>query len=176
MQFSDVARMLNMYQLWLDDLFPKAKFADGLAMIEKVGHQKHMQVMRKAWIDEGKPRPYNDDDTRSDDGANVESTTEQPTNESDQPAAGAEGSVPHEDDDDLYGAPDSLFVPETRPAESQTQVSSEKPTEDLPEEDELDFLLNEARSVPPAVATVPRRNEDDEFADAEEAMAGMEWD
>ena len=48
--------MLNMYQLWLDDLYPRAKFADALAIIEKVGHTKRMQVDRKAWIDEGKPR------------------------------------------------------------------------------------------------------------------------
>jgi replication fork protection complex subunit Csm3/Swi3 len=47
--------MLNMYQLWLDDLYPRAKFADGLAIIEKLGHTKRIQAMRKQWIDEGKP-------------------------------------------------------------------------------------------------------------------------
>ena len=45
-----------MYQLWLDDLYPRAKFADGLAMIEKLGHTKRMQTMRREWINEGKPR------------------------------------------------------------------------------------------------------------------------
>lgn len=54
-EFSDVARLLNFYQLWLDGLYPRAKFADGLQLIEKVGHTKRMQVMRKEWIDEGKP-------------------------------------------------------------------------------------------------------------------------
>ncbi|EER28304.1 hypothetical protein CPC735_061770 [Coccidioides posadasii C735 delta SOWgp] len=54
-EFSDVARLLNFYQLWLDDLYPRAKFADGLSIIEKLGHTKRMQVMRKEWIDEGKP-------------------------------------------------------------------------------------------------------------------------
>ena len=48
--------MLNLYQLWLDDLFPKAKFADGLAIIEKLGHSKRIQAMRREWINEGKPR------------------------------------------------------------------------------------------------------------------------
>ena len=56
LQYGDIARMLNMYQLWLDDLYPRAKFADALAIIEKVGHTKRMQMMRKEWIDEGKPR------------------------------------------------------------------------------------------------------------------------
>lgn len=55
-QFSDIARMLNLYQLWLDDLYPRAKFADGLLMIEKLGHTKRMQVMRKEWIKEGQAK------------------------------------------------------------------------------------------------------------------------
>lgn len=51
-----MARLLNVYQLWLDDLYPRAKFADGLAIIEKLGHKKRMQTMRREWINEGKPR------------------------------------------------------------------------------------------------------------------------
>ena len=48
--------MLKLYQLWLDDLYPRAKFGDGLAMIEKLGHSKRMQFMRKEWISEGKAK------------------------------------------------------------------------------------------------------------------------
>jgi replication fork protection complex subunit Csm3/Swi3 len=48
--------LLNFYQLWLDDLFPRAKFADGLAIIERLGHSKRLQAMRKEWIDEEKPK------------------------------------------------------------------------------------------------------------------------
>jgi replication fork protection complex subunit Csm3/Swi3 len=55
-QFSDVALLLRTYQLWLDELYPRAKFADGLAIIEKLGHTKRLQIMRKAWIDEGRPK------------------------------------------------------------------------------------------------------------------------
>src|SRR5271168_4642598 len=54
-EFTDAARLLNYYQLWLDDLYPRAKFADGLQLVEKAGHSKRMQTMRKEWIDEGKP-------------------------------------------------------------------------------------------------------------------------
>jgi replication fork protection complex subunit Csm3/Swi3 len=61
MQFSDAARLLSFYQLWLDELFPKAKFLDALAMVEKAGHGKSMAVLRKQWIDEGKPRTHMDD-------------------------------------------------------------------------------------------------------------------
>ena len=56
LQYSDMARLLNVYQLWLDDLYPRAKFADGLAIIEKLGHTKRMQTMRREWIDAEKPR------------------------------------------------------------------------------------------------------------------------
>lgn len=49
--------MLRMYQLWLDDLYPRAKFSDGLQIIEKLGHTKEMQMLRKQWIDEDKHKP-----------------------------------------------------------------------------------------------------------------------
>jgi replication fork protection complex subunit Csm3/Swi3 len=42
--------------LWLDDLFPKARFLDALAMVEKTGHKRQLQAMRMEWINEGKPR------------------------------------------------------------------------------------------------------------------------
>lgn len=49
-----MARLLNTYQLWLDALYPRAKFADGLAIIEKLGHTKKMQSLRRDWINESK--------------------------------------------------------------------------------------------------------------------------
>ncbi|QDS75727.1 hypothetical protein FKW77_008202 [Venturia effusa] len=55
-EFSDVALLLRTYQLWLDDLYPRAKFADGLAIIEKLGHSKRMQMTRKTWLDDSKPK------------------------------------------------------------------------------------------------------------------------
>lgn len=55
-QYSDTARLLAFYQLWLDDLFPKAKFLDALAMVEKQGHKRKVQMARMEWINESKPR------------------------------------------------------------------------------------------------------------------------
>ncbi|GJC97019.1 chromosome segregation in meiosis protein 3 [Colletotrichum higginsianum] len=57
-EFSDAARLLTFYQLWLDDLFPKAKFLDALAMVEKAGHKKQIALKRMDWINEGKPKPW----------------------------------------------------------------------------------------------------------------------
>ena len=51
-----MGQLLKAYQLWLDDLFPRAKFGDGLVIIEKLGHTKRMQTMRREWIQDGKPR------------------------------------------------------------------------------------------------------------------------
>ncbi|KAI1483485.1 Swi3-domain-containing protein [Daldinia eschscholtzii] len=56
-EFSDAARLLSFYQLWFDDLFPKAKFLDAAAMAEKAGHKKYMRMKRMEWIEEGKPKP-----------------------------------------------------------------------------------------------------------------------
>ncbi|GAB1209570.1 hypothetical protein APSETT445_008351 [Aspergillus pseudonomiae] len=64
MSFSDAARLLQFYQLWLDDLFPRAKFADGLTIIEKLGHHKRLQAMRREWIEEEKPKAHIDDTTQ----------------------------------------------------------------------------------------------------------------
>ena len=57
-KYSDVARLLNVYQLWLDELYPRAKFADALTIIEKLGHSKRTQTMRKEWIREGGQRNH----------------------------------------------------------------------------------------------------------------------
>ena len=54
-EFSDAAKLLNYYQMWLDQLYPRAKFADALQLVEKAGHTKKLQMYRKSWIDEGKP-------------------------------------------------------------------------------------------------------------------------
>ncbi|KAG9229536.1 replication fork protection component Swi3-domain-containing protein [Amylocarpus encephaloides] len=55
-EYSDATRLLQFYQLWLDDLYPKARFLDALAMVEKAGHKKMMAAARLEWINEGKPR------------------------------------------------------------------------------------------------------------------------
>lgn len=53
--------MLKLYQLWLDDLFPKARFLDALAMVEKMGHKRQLQVARMDLINEGQPKSVHED-------------------------------------------------------------------------------------------------------------------
>jgi len=124
--------MLRMYQLWLDDLYPRAKFSDGLQIIEKLGHTKEMQTMRKQWIDEDKPKPS--------DQAEIEirpanSSTSGPLaqqvsgNESTEPVSATTRRV---DEDSLQSN-----LNDTNTSRQYPHVSSS----DQPEDDEMDALL-----------------------------------
>jgi len=158
-----MARLLNTYQLWLDDLFPKAKFMDGVSMIEKLGHKKRMQMMRREWIQEDKPKPPRDDDeddfviptedaVREDTGAS--NTEEQPSNvEPRVETQQSEGAQPRNnhnpfgeeepDEDEL----DALLAESelaSAPAPATSKQNNAHTAEDQePDEDELDALMAE---------------------------------
>jgi replication fork protection complex subunit Csm3/Swi3 len=176
-QFSDISMLLRTYQLWLDDLYPRAKFADGLAIIEKLGHSKQLQMMRKQWIDEAKPNPFADDlePQHAPTATNPVSDTVPPgeTNGQTEAAARIDDSMDH-------GLPtiqtDRHIEPVKQPAEDEL---------DQPDEDELDALLAEESFQPedrnssifgnaPAqapFASKPRA--ENEFADDEDALREM---
>ncbi|KAL9625688.1 MAG: hypothetical protein Q9160_000006 [Pyrenula sp. 1 TL-2023] len=141
-EFADAEKLLNFFQLWLDNLFPKAKFADGLTMVEKVGHSKRMQIMRRTWIDEGKPKPdYVDDkgdELRPADRTEDTNRTEAPTGGREaQPSVFKDGQAKS-----IFGnGAESLFVPE-----KQTRPTTDS---DIPEEDDLDALLAETSAPIP---------------------------
>lgn len=154
--------MLNMYQLWLDDLYPRAKFADALAIIEKVGHTKRIQVDRKAWIDEGKPRrPAESDEDELD--ANV--PDEAPAQDRQEATEGSEV-------DRNPALTQSRSEVLSQPRDPSHAVAEE------PDEDELDALLAEtAPAVAPVAKKLPSQLEptqNDPFADEMEAMEGMD--
>lgn len=136
-EFSDAAKLLNYFQLWLDDLYPRAKFADGLQMVEKVGHSKRMQVMRREWINESKHKElYGDDDDMYAGGQSNGNPADGAVQNGPITANGeAQPSAPDDDPnlDDLF-FPDSNRKPEAR-------------GQDEPEEDELDALLAEQESI-----------------------------
>jgi replication fork protection complex subunit Csm3/Swi3 len=165
-QYGDIARMLNMYQLWLDDLYPRAKFADALAIIEKVGHTKRMQMMRKEWIDAGKPRR----------------TTEREDDDADEVVLDRASAEQTTEMEGLEQGGDARLQEPTGEEDGQAQArerTTSGPANDDPDEDELDALLAESAQLDnsPTKKALPTRTMDtgeDPFADEMEAMADME--
>lgn len=192
LQYSDVARLLQHYQLWLDELYPRAKFADGLTIIEKLGHSKRMQTMRRGWINEGKPHCTTEEDPTPDEARDIDPQDD--THAGDRPplSSNAEGpktpSPPEDFDDDLYDAtPQAAREEERRNGQAGAGqslfISDDEGAGAQPEEDELDALLAEdnVRDQGDAQHTAPTQASgethswrEDNFDDEMEAMAGMD--
>ena len=199
LQFSDMSRLLSTYQLWLDDLFPKAKFGDGLSMIEKLGHSRRMQLMRREWINEDKPKPADidpsDDEAMADaavphedDGLFVRDERSRAAEE--RPSTPVQQDV-NADYEERYAMPSPGVVPRPAQRTGQAQGSATEASDpasaqgrgpnaevEWPEEDELDQLLAEdargASADGAGVQTAGAGN--DGFADDEDAMREMGGD
>ena len=169
-ELSDAERLLSFYQLWLDDLFPKANFADGLSILEKLGHSKRMQIMRKEWIYEGQSRrsreSLEDDETaRGKDVLDTEGGTARTVPGSDGPRNSI-GAQHDERPENATGAD----RPRAAGINQRKDRSQEREADDLfltdeegaePDEDELDELLAKAP------AEFPQREEpEDDDLDA----------
>ena len=182
-----------MYQLWLDDLYPRAKFIDGLAIIEKLGHTKRLQTMRKEWINEGKPQ---------DPGKEWRTGGQKPNGQHPSPASRLDKSPiirPSEgpktpvgtnavdaDDDEIYDATpkkvrETLTASRNKTSDESLFLSDEEEVNYQPPDDELDALLAEDEMKESTSTTVTAKQEVQEytgreanFDDEMEAMAGMD--
>ena len=189
-----MARLLNLYQLWLDDLYPRAKFSDGLAIIEKLGHTKRMQTMRKEWINEGRPR----------DPAEVWGIGGAKTNGQHPGSASGVGKSPETrpnegrktpaatdaldtDDVDIYDATpkkdrENLSTNRNQKPDESLFLSEDEEVSTQPPDDDLDALLAEddMRNSASTAATAKQaqaqenRGQEPDFDDEMEAMAGMD--
>ena len=154
-EFNDVAKMLNYYQMWLDQLYPRAKFADAIQMVEKAGHTKKLQMYRRTWIDEGKPGYMSrqaadkamEDEARlgnADEAQNEEAVDRPPLAEDEDPNSLFFGHGGHDetndngpDDDEL----EALMAQESAAPLRQQQLNYT--AEESEGEDDLDALLRE---------------------------------
>lgn len=162
-----------MYQLWLDDLYPRAKFADGLAITEKLGHKKRMQIMRREWINEGKPKRSEEMETGLQEGeqeaedtaagmtrADDEHQETEPRSDGEQHQA-MEAQTTHTDaaPSQLAGEPDDdeldALLTEDVPAPTAMPATSSQRA-DEPDEDELDALFAEEMNGAPGSAPMSR--------------------
>ncbi|EMT74547.1 Chromosome segregation in meiosis protein 3 [Fusarium odoratissimum] len=134
-QFSDASRLLSFYQLWLDDLFPKAKFLDALTMVEKAGHKKRVMIARNDYINESKPKDRTADDEEEDDMFG-ENDASKPTEQEGTRPKTPEQDTGVPDDDDLYDA---------TPRAAQRNSGPIVPIRnDVPEDDDFEALIAEA--------------------------------
>ncbi|TQW01281.1 hypothetical protein V2A60_002288 [Cordyceps javanica] len=173
-EFSDMSRLLSFYQLWLDDLYPKARFLDALAMVEKAGHKKRLMVARGEWLDERRPKSTEDKeddpfdledrpDTAADAIAAV-SLPERPTaGRLIQDRDGAQRpSTPTRDHPDDFSEDDDLYnvTPRAGPRPGLTALQP-----DAPDDDDLDALMAEAEDHdsrrPVEKAVQPQEDGDD---------------
>jgi Replication Fork Protection Component Swi3 len=159
---------LNYYQLWLDDLYPRAKFADGLQLVEKVGHGKNMQRMRREWIDEGKPGYLRDREAKR--ARDREDEVKNRADERLQANATAGSEKPEQaknrDKDNESGARKLIFGTDFENEDMFFRDSNTTKTQEdeAPEDDELEALLAEqmlGASSKPAPAEPDSEGEDD---------------
>jgi replication fork protection complex subunit Csm3/Swi3 len=136
--------------MWLDDLFPKAKFLDALKMVEKAGHKKKLVAARNEWMNERKPKADDDD---AEEQAPPAHTGSEPyvdldtfgVNLPQRPGPGrliqgnASSERPGTPRQDDFSEDDELYnvTPRARPAPRLISRAEE------PEEDELDALMAE---------------------------------
>ncbi|KAI2464385.1 Swi3-domain-containing protein [Annulohypoxylon bovei var. microspora] len=193
-EFSDTAKLLSFYQLWFDDLFPKAKFLDAAAMAEKAGHKKYIRMKRMEWIDEGKPRPAgldgDDDDLFGEPNGQPEERSAAifpariapifQNQGSERPQTPPQNDVPDDEDmGDIYGAT-PVAAKTTQPAGASVFGNGGTNTslfgnDGEPDEDDLDALMAEEetqRTKPTSLfsnggkATQPRDEPDEDDLDA----------
>ncbi|KAL5587982.1 hypothetical protein FOVSG1_013118 [Fusarium oxysporum f. sp. vasinfectum] len=159
-EFSDASRLLSFYQLWLDDLFPKAKFLDALTMVEKAGHKKRVMIARNDYINESKPKDRTADDEEEDDMFG-ENDASKPTEQEGTRPKTPEQDTSMPDHDDLYDA---------TPRAAQRNSGPIVPIRnDVPEDDDFEALIAEAAShdAAPRARTNPTPAEpDDDDLDA----------
>jgi replication fork protection complex subunit Csm3/Swi3 len=138
-EFSDISRLSSMYQLWLDDMYPRAKFRDALAMVEKLGHSKRMQITRKAWIDATKPSRREESPERREDVADV--------GEGEVVTSGGLDVLPEPEGEERTGSG-------ARDTTGNAQSEQNSHGDEVPEDDELDALMAE-HDEPPAESAKP---------------------
>ena len=163
-------------------------------MIEKLGHKKRLQTMRREWIDEGKPRINHNQEREADTqspGANRD-TDDNNTGATTLPSRTTRTETPprvEDADDDLYSATPQAVLEERRRKrggaveESLFLSDDEGGAPEPPSEDELDALLaeNSLQDLGPSAMNAERprldnkqKRMEENFDDEEEAMAGMD--
>lgn len=113
-------------------------------MIEKLGHTKRVQIMRREWINEEKPDYRRRDDN---DDSNI---YDHSTSTAERNGASADATATNNrttNDGPLDDESDDLFAERPRRSFAPKQDASSRLNHDAPPDDDLDMLLAEAENV-----------------------------
>lgn len=162
-------------------------------MIEKLGHKKRLQTMRREWINEGKPGPgtvEEADVVLVEDSSIDKQEHRGPNDVTSGTVCDERPRTPppaNDADDDLYSAtPQAVQEQRRREREAKAGKSlflADDEGDGEPGEDELDALLAEdefqqdggiSSSIVPRVSSHADGRRADDFDDEMEAMAGMD--
>ena len=176
-----------MYQLWLDDVFPKAHLSDCLGIIEKLGHSRRLQVIRREWIAEDKPKPRERTPTppsetiinqgQDDDAMMFGALREGADSTHEMASNSLEPSELQQQQEGNYSSGRPLSPLHGSSIDNHESSAQPNHGSMIPEEDDLDQLLAEEDSSrqgnPQAHQSTASIGTRDEFADDLEAMAEM---
>ncbi|KAF3939679.1 hypothetical protein ABW19_dt0205706 [Dactylella cylindrospora] len=172
-EVSDLGRLLKFYQIWADNLYPKAQFKDVVSMLEKLGSSRSMQNKREEWVEQYRMQRVQEDERLIGQARELlekesgsvfirgeagESSTGVPKDSAD---AGDAAALTREQANKDAG--DSLFF-------------RDDDDDDLDELDELDAIMKEAEksTAPPARAAPTEDLDDDDMDELDAIMKEME--
>ncbi|KAF8910972.1 replication fork protection component Swi3-domain-containing protein [Gymnopilus junonius] len=132
---TDLARLLQTYQYWTHQLYPKTPFRDTVERVEKLCHSKRMNVSLSVWRDEAHGRPTKQIDDRDEgEGADVEQMSPEQMNTEDR-SSGPRYSPSHdqprassshpESESDLSPQPSNQIRPASEPSDSREEDDEE---------------------------------------------------
>ncbi|KAK6532226.1 chromosome segregation in meiosis- protein [Arthrobotrys megalospora] len=183
-EISDLERLLKFYQIWADNLFPKAQFKDVIEMIEKLGSSRGMQRKREEWIEEFKTKRANEDDRlirkarevleadapKIDGKGRIVLRIADPLNKPEGPGP---GERPREGPDVQIGVPESNRIETVRKDNDDSLFFDDDDDDDL---DELDEILKQAEISRPAGTARLESRDHDEMDELDAIMRDMETD
>lgn len=120
-------------------------------MIEKLGHTKRMQTMRREWIDEEKRKVFDGLDASQDIPETRNLPTRIPSEQNGTALGNADGFTALEQTNDGLGSADDLFIPDPEGASRPPPASHPEP-----DDDDLDDLLREQDEAGPVSAPTSR--------------------
>ncbi|KAK6347755.1 chromosome segregation in meiosis- protein [Orbilia javanica] len=187
-EVSDLERLLNFYQIWADNLYPKAQFKDAIDMIEKLGSSRGMQRRREEWIQEFKANRANEDDRlikkaravlhadapKIDAKGRIVLRIADPSSESEAARSGEKPGGSSVEGQEARA--DNSNANNTSAAKGGNMDSLFFEDEDEDDLDELDEILKQAESSRPAKVSSVEGPGDDDFDELDAIMRDMEGD